>query len=103
VSRPQRFGSAAAWLGRTGFWIVASLAVWLLALRFVGIGSVVDALATADRGAVAGAVGAAVGATIVRAFGLRLVLDVLDAPVSTIRALALYVAATFVNTVTPSG
>ena len=72
-------------------------------VRFVGVGNVLDALATANRDAMAGAIGAAVSATALRALGLRLVLGVLDASVSTVRALAIYIAAIFINTVKPSG
>ena len=101
-----RFGRQADELDSVGkplVWFVVSLGVVALALYVIGIEEVLRTLARTDRRDAASVLVMAAVTVTSRGIALRILFEVMDTSVSTLRAIALYVASTFLNDVTPSG
>ena len=101
-----RFGRQADELDSVGkplVWFVVSLGIVALALYVIGIEEVLRTLARTDRRDAASVLVMAAVTVTSRGIALRILFEVMDTSVSTLRAIALYVASTFLNDVTPSG
>lgn len=90
-------------IAQTAVWLVGTVAVLLVATAVVGVEDLFDALAAADAGLAAAVAGLALAVLLARGVALWVVLGGLDRPIPVRRALSVYTAATFVNTVAPSG
>lgn len=90
-------------VGRPLAWFLASLAVVALALYVIGIEDVLETLARADRRDVTSVLTMAAATVLARGIALRIVFEIMNTSVSTLRAIALYLASTFLNDATPSG
>jgi uncharacterized protein (TIRG00374 family) len=90
-------------VGKPLAWFLISLAVVALALYVIGIEEVLRTLARTDQHDVASVLAMATVTVTGRGIALRMIFGVMGTSVSTLRAIALYVASTFLNDVTPSG
>jgi hypothetical protein len=84
-------------------WFGASLAIVALALYLIGIEEVLRTLGRADPRDVASVLAMALVTITARGIGLQVVFGIVGTSVSTLRAVVLYAASTFLNDVTPSG
>lgn len=104
MSAPESgFGGDVEGIVRSAAWFLVSLAVVGVVLWAIGIEAVLGAVRSVDRRALVGLAALMGGTVLARGIALGVLFAVLGRPVARSRAVALYVASTFLNNATPSG